>query len=578
MAGRIPPAFIDQLLSRTDIVELIDSRVDLRKSGRDYSACCPFHSEKSPSFTVSQQKQFYHCFGCGAHGNAIGFLMAYEHLEFLEAVEELARQAGLEVPRTQGPDPDRYAPLLDWLARAEQYFRQQLALPAHEAARAYLVRRGLDTATCDTFGIGYAPPGWDGLYRTLTAAGAPPKELSSAGLIVIKDQGGAYDRFRDRIMFPIRDRRGRCIAFGGRALDNDNTPKYLNSPETPCFHKGRELYGFFEARTRERQLQTLLVVEGYMDVVALSQHGIGYAVATLGTATTPEHLERLFRTVKDVVFCFDGDRAGRQAAWRALDNALPFVRDGRKISFLFLPEGEDPDSLVRQEGREAFERRITQATPLSDYFFEQLRTEADLNSLDGRARFMERARPLVQKLPDSVFRDMMLVRLDETAKVVTTRLSVSIPPPRSPRTKRQYLDRKPAPLALALLLNDPRLATLAGDLSPLRAADGAIGVLVELIEFLQSHPHIDTAARILARYEGTPTATLLEQLTQAPLLLSEILPLPSDNSVMEREFCGVMDKLRQEHNLEKQLYEQIAQGNRQAWERLLELRKNTRES
>lgn len=574
MTGRIPAAFIDQLLSRTDIVELIDSRVDLRKSGREYSACCPFHSEKTPSFTVSPHKQFYHCFGCGAHGNAIGFLMAYEHLEFLEAVEELARQAGLDVPRAQGADPERYAPLLDWLAQAEQYFRRQLTLPAHTAARAYIAQRGLDAATCDAFGIGYAPSGWDGLYKTLTAAGAPAKELLSAGLIIAKEQGGYYDRFRDRIVFPIRDRRGRCIAFGGRALDNDNTPKYLNSPETPCFHKGRELYGLFEARSRERQLQTLLVVEGYMDVVALSQHGIGYAVATLGTATTPEHLERLFRTVKDLVFCFDGDRAGRQAAWRALDNALPFVKDGRKIGFLFLPDGEDPDSLVRQEGQAAFVQRIAQATPLSDYFFEQLRSETDLNSLDGRARFMERARPLLQKLPDSVFRDMMLARLDATAKVVTTRLSTPPAPRRTTRTE-QYLDRRPIHLALALLLNEPPLAAHAGDLSALRNGDGVIGTLVELIEFLQAHPYINTAARILAHYEGTPIGQLLERLTQARLLLSETAPPANDNPVLQREFCGVMEKLRQEHNLEKQLYDRIAQGDRQAWERLLELRKNT---
>ncbi|MFO7640890.1 MAG: DNA primase, partial [Candidatus Competibacteraceae bacterium] len=377
MAGRIPQEFLDRLLGRVDLVDIVNARVPLRRAGREFMACCPFHAEKTPSFSVSPQKQFYYCFGCGVHGNAIDFLMAYERLEFLDAVEELARVAGLDLPKTGGDDGSTRV-LLEWVAQADRFFRRQLREhPARQRAVDYLRQRGLTGRIAKVFGIGYAPPGWENLSRALRTAGAAVEDLSTAGLVARDEQGRPRDRFRDRIIFPIRDRRGRAIAFGGRALDGDTTPKYLNSPETPLFHKSSELYGLYEARAHSRALQRLVVVEGYMDVVALAQHEVTYAVATLGTATTAEHIERLFRVVDDLVFCFDGDRAGRVAGWRALETALPFLRDGRRIGFLFLPEGDDPDTLVRREGQAAFEQRLTQATPLADYLFAELRAQTD---------------------------------------------------------------------------------------------------------------------------------------------------------------------------------------------------------
>ena len=433
MAGRIPQAFIDHLLTRVDLVELIDNRVPLRKAGRNFTACCPFHNEKTASFTVSPEKQFYHCFGCGAHGTAIGFLMEYDRLEFVDAIEELAQSVGIEVERESGHSHQSTArhqhdALFDIMAEAERFFRQQIRQhPQRKLAIDYLRSRGLDSDTVNAFGIGYAPTGWDHLLKALSTQNRSPAALAQAGLAVAKDSGGHYDRFRDRIMFPIRDRRGRTIAFGGRGLTAEATPKYLNSPETPIFHKGRELYGFFEARKSTRQLQRLVVVEGYMDVVALAQFGIRYAVATLGTATTGEHLERLFRTCPEVIFCYDGDRAGREAAWRALEHALPLLRDGRHAKFLFLPDTEDPDSLVRQEGAEAFTQRLQNAMPLSDYLFAQLEQQIEIHSIDGRARLIELARPLLQKLPQGAFRDLLLLRLAEHAKIPLQRLQIQPP-------------------------------------------------------------------------------------------------------------------------------------------------------
>ena len=512
MAGRIPQEFLDQLLSRVDLIEIVNSRVPLRRAGREFMACCPFHAEKTPSFSVSPTKQFYHCFGCGAHGNAIGFLMAYERLGFLDAVEELARHAGLELPQ-RGDSGDSSRVLLERVGQADWFFRQQLrAHPDRQRAVDYLRQRGLTGQIASVFGIGYAPPGWDNLCRALRGEGVPAEELLSAGLASRDEQGRLRDRFRDRIIFPIRDRRGRVIAFGGRALDSDTTPKYLNSPETPLFHKGSELYGLHEARAHNRSLPRLIVVEGYMDVVALAQHGIGYAVATLGTATTAEHIERLFRVVNDLVFCFDGDRAGRVAGWRALDVALPFLRDGRQVSFLFLPEGEDPDTLVRCEGQAAFERRLEQATPLADYLFAELRGQTDPETLAGRARLAELARPLLEKLPDGHFRDLMDERLRREAGLTATRLR---PPPaaasRSDHNLR--LIRTPLRKAIALLLYRPELAqqAMVNDSTLLDSSELGIKLLVELIETWRDHPQLSVAA-LLERYRDTPEGAILERL------------------------------------------------------------------
>lgn len=435
--ARIPQHFIDELVARTDILEVIGSRVQLKKAGREYKACCPFHDEKTPSFWVSVDKQFYHCFGCGAHGTVLGFVMEYDHLGFVEAVEELAARAGLEVPREGGAAAGPANPhdeLYVAMERAALYFRQ--CLSGDQRARDYVKRRGLDAEIVQRFGIGYAAPKWDGLLDRYGTTEDERHVLLRAGLIIERQgDGGApaagqagtrergyYDRFRDRIMFPIRDTRGRTIAFGGRVLDQGE-PKYLNSPETELFHKGRELYGLYEARQATRSLQRLMVVEGYMDVVSLHQAGVSYAVATLGTSTTPEHLQRIFRLVGEVVFCFDGDKAGRAAAWRALENAVGEIKQGRQVRFLFLPEGHDPDTLVREEGATAFEARLASAEPLSEYLIRELASRVETGSVDGRAKLVELARPLVRRIPSDVYRELLVGQLAEVVGMPAGRLN-----------------------------------------------------------------------------------------------------------------------------------------------------------
>ena len=545
MAGRIPQQFIDDLMQRVDIVEVIDGRVPLKKAGREYQACCPFHNEKTPSFTVSPTKQFYHCFGCGVHGTALGFLMDYEHMEFVEAVEELARSVGLEVPREAGPEreterKDATAPLYDLLTEAARFFRQQLRQHP-DAARAvdYLKERGLSGEVAQAFGLGYAPPGWDNLLQALGTDAARQSQMERAGLLIKKDGGGLYDRFRDRVMFPIHDRRGRVIGFGGRVLGGD-TPKYLNSPETPVFHKGRELYGLFEARKRERKLERLLVVEGYMDVVALAQYGISNVVATLGTATTRDHLEQLYRVVPEVVFCFDGDRAGRAAAWRALENALPILKDGRQARFLFLPEGEDPDTLIRKEGKDGFHRRVGESVPLSAFLFEALSTQVDTASMDGRARLVELAKPLVAQLPGGVFQRMLVDRLEDIAKLPRNALAAWHGQPTEARTVvPSQMARSgaisPIRRLIILLLQEPRLADLVD--TPDRLAEVPLQgtpLLIELIDFLKGRPQIHTGA-LIEHWRGTETGRHLAKLATEPV------PKPAGN--LEKEFMDGIDHL-----------------------------------
>lgn len=426
--GRIPQHFIDDLVGRTDIVELIGSRVPLKKAGREFRACCPFHDEKTPSFWVSPDKQFYHCFGCGAHGTALGFLINYDRLSFPEAVEELASRAGVEIPREARANDDRSrdeADLAGLMAEVAKYWATRLKSDAR--ASRYLVDRGLSPDTIQKFGIGYSANSWNDVLNRFAGDSKKRDALLACGLIIERegstgrDGDRYYDRFRDRVMFPIRDARGRVIAFGGRIIDQGE-PKYLNSPETTLFHKGRELYGLYEVRQSRAPLRRLMVVEGYMDVVRLHQAGIHYAVATLGTATTPEHLRRAFRLVSEVVFAFDGDRAGRAAAWRALNNALPEIREGRQLRFLFLPDGHDPDTLVGEEGREAFEARLDHSLPLSEYLVQELAAQVDLAHADGRARFAEIARPLVGKVPEGVYRELLIERLAEAIRLPAARL------------------------------------------------------------------------------------------------------------------------------------------------------------
>ena len=497
MAGTIPQEFIDQLLARVDIADVIGARVPLKKAGREFTACCPFHTEKTPSFTVSPVKQFYHCFGCGQHGTAIGFLMAYDRLSFPEAVEELARQVGLEVPHDErperrGPDPQ---PIYDTLEEAARYYQQQLRRhPEAHRAVAYLKGRGLSGETAGAFGLGYAPAGWDNLLIALGTDEAAIRRLDTAGLLLEASGGRRYDRFRDRVMFPIRDARGRVVGFGGRVL-GDGKPKYLNSPETPVFHKGRELYGLYEARRVPGTIERLIVVEGYMDAIALAQHGIRNAVATLGTATTGEHLDRLFRTAPEVVFCFDGDRAGREAAWKALTAALPHLREGREARFLFLPEGEDPDTLVRKEGAEAFSDRVRRAQPLSEFLYTRLSTGLDVTTLDGRARLASKAKPLLAQLPPGPFRELMQQRLTELTGVAAT--ATPRPPGHAPVRRTAMGTIPPARRAIALLLRRPEVAQRPDLPTGWRDAPlPEVGLLAQLVDLAMARPDIPPAALI----------------------------------------------------------------------------------
>lgn len=516
--ARIPDSFIDSLLARTDIVELIDARVKLKRAGREYTACCPFHDERTPSFYVSPTKQFYHCFGCGAHGTAIKFLMEYDRLEFLDAVEDLAKRAGMEVPRENRPArgrEDDFGPLYATTAAASTFFREQLQGAA--GARAYLQKRGVDAATQARFELGYAPAGWDGLLSALGRDERQRGLLDKVGLLSKNDAGRTYDKFRDRLIFPIHDRRGRVIAFGGRVLSADDSPKYLNSPETPLFRKGRELYGLWQVRQTHSRIPRLIVVEGYMDVVSLFQFGVTQAVATLGTATTPDHAELLFRNSGDVYFCFDGDRAGRAAAWKALESTLPRLKDGRQAWFLFLPEGEDPDTVVRREGAEGFDRRLQQAMPLSEFFFNELGRDIQMDSLDGRARLAERARPLIEQMPDGAFRDLMRQKLAELTGLAA-RADMARPQAKPvaarPRNARRSLVR----IAIELLLQQPALAQRVQP--PYVFAwleQPGVPLLLDLLERCRARPDVSTGA-LLESYGDSEDLPALTKLAVAEMI------------------------------------------------------------
>ena len=429
MAGKIPQSFIDDLLARTDIVDIIDARVTLKKTGKNYSGLCPFHKEKSPSFSVSPDKQFYYCFGCGAGGNAISFITDYENIPFPQAIEDLAKQAGLEVPKDESynrKNEQQYQAQFKILDLACAYYEAQLKNHKQKSSAInYLKSRGLDGKIAKQFGIGYAPAGWDNLIKAIGLTDTEQANLERSGMLIRhEEKDSLYDRFRDRIMFPIRDIRGRVIAFGGRIL-GEGKPKYLNSPETDTFHKGRELYGLFEAKKANRNLDKILIVEGYMDVVSLAQFDINYSVATLGTATSTHHLERLYKTVPLIVFCFDGDGAGLKAAKRALDTVMPVISDGQQAKFLFLPEGEDPDTLVRKNGKAAFEILINNATPMSEYFFSTLSNNIDMESIEGRAVFSSQALPLIQQMRPSLLQQMMKDRICELTGLTIEQLTSS---------------------------------------------------------------------------------------------------------------------------------------------------------
>ncbi|MDG1112835.1 MAG: DNA primase [Pseudomonadales bacterium] len=567
----IPPTFIDELLARTDIVEIIESRVALKKTGQNFSGLCPFHQEKSPSFSVSQEKQFYYCFGCQASGSALKFLMEFDRMDFLSAVESLASRLGLAVPNDASSE-DREAVeqrklIFDTLTDAKDFYKQQLrSSPQRARAVDYLKQRGLTGEVANRFEIGFAPPGWQNLLALKPDSSSYLSRLLDAGLVVTQDaEAKRYDRFRDRVMFPIRDLRGRTIAFGGRVI-GDGKPKYLNSPETAVFHKGRELYGLFEARRSQKKLSRLLVVEGYMDVVALAQNQIEFAVATLGTATSDEHIQRMFRQVSEIIFCFDGDAAGRRAAWKAMLTVLPHLSDGRSARFMFLPDGDDPDSLVRRVGQAAFLAQLAASHSVSDWLFEKLAQDLKENGLDptgiaGKAALSKDAMPLINLMPEGVFRQLMIDALSQNTGLSTQRLQdVTVKYDSSfesaGQDARPRYDEVPAEVqdtqAPEMLINaslDPALSLLI--LQPELALEFQVeafecltrGDQDQLLRTIASDVHagsLSSPGEILAKFSGKPEQGFLKKAFEyKPLLSTEHL---------KDEFIGLMKSKFKRYN------------------------------
>ncbi|CAE6883542.1 DNA primase [Vibrio alginolyticus] len=548
MAGHIPRSFIDDLLARLDIVDIIDARVKLKKKGKNYGACCPFHNEKTPSFSVSQEKQFYHCFGCGVHGNAIDFIMEFERLDFVEAIEELASYLGLDVPREQrsggggqfqsGPQASSSEKrnLYDLMGSIAQFYRNQLKLPASKVAIEYLKDRGLSGEIVQKFGIGYVADEWDLVRKNFGQQKDAQDMLVTGGMLIENDKGNRYDRFRGRVMFPIRDRRGRVIGFGGRVL-GDGTPKYLNSPETPIFHKGKELYGLYEVLQAYREPPRVLVVEGYMDVVALAQYGVDYSVASLGTSTTGDHIQMLFRQTNTVVCCYDGDRAGKEAAWRALENALQYLKTGNTLKFLFLPDGEDPDSYVRKYGKDAFEQQIEQATPLSNYLFDNLIElhQINLGNNEGKSALRAYASALIDKIPDPYFQELLEKLLDERTgfdnRLRQARKKVNEARPQP----HKEIKRTPMREVIALLIQNPSYAQMVPDLASVRDLSiPGLSLFVDVLEKCSAHPNINTG-QLLEHWRNSQNEALLSRLA------SWDIPLDEDNQ--EEIFLDSLDKI-----------------------------------
>jgi len=536
----IPESFTQDLLARVDIVDLVDSYVPLKKAGANYAACCPFHNEKSPSFTVSPTKQFYHCFGCGAHGTAIGFVMEYQGLGFVDAVKELAGRAGMQVPESEGRSfndekPGQTRALIEVMARAAQYYKDQLK--ASPRAIEYCKKRGLTGGVAARYGIGYAPDGWQNLQAIFPNYNAD--ELKLAGLVIENEAGRRYDRFRDRLMIPIINPKGEIIAFGGRIIDQGE-PKYLNSPETPLFEKGRELFGLPQARQALRDTDTAIVTEGYMDVIALSQNGVGNAVATLGTATTATHVTKLLRQVDRIVFCFDGDNAGRKAAWRALENSLEALADNKRLGFIFLPQEHDPDSYIREFGKGQFDRQVTQAMPLSDFLLRELAQRCDLTSSEGKAQLIYEAKPLLLKLPTPLLRLQLVKRLAEASGFAQSEVErlcdlksfIPAAPPKAKRTAPS-LTRN----LLRIVLHKPQLAAqLPLDLLPDTPERPA---LMRLHQLVGGNREAGSYAVLREQLRGLPEEMMIENAA------SELLGQPFDEAEAETEFRDTLEKLRE---------------------------------
>ncbi|OCH68643.1 DNA primase [Vibrio splendidus] len=545
MAGHIPRSFIDDLLARLDIVDIVDARVKLKKKGKNYGACCPFHNEKTPSFSVSQEKQFYHCFGCGVHGNAIDFIMEFERLDFVEAIEELASFLGLDVPREQRSGEISTAPranseqkrnLYDLMGGISNFYRSQLKISANKPAIDYLKNRGLSGEIVQKFGIGYVADEWDLVRKNFGQQKEAQDMLVTGGMLIENDKGNRYDRFRGRVMFPIRDRRGRVIGFGGRVLE-DGTPKYLNSPETPIFHKGKELYGLYEVLQAYREPPQVLVVEGYMDVVALAQYGVDYSVASLGTSTTGDHVQMLFRQTNTVVCCYDGDRAGKEAAWRALENALEYLKTGNTLKFLFLPDGEDPDSYIREHGQVAFEQLVHNATPLSTYLFDNLIEihKLNLGTTEGKSALRAHASALISKIPDSYFQELLEKLLDERTgfdnQLRRARVHTKNPTPQP----HKELKRTPMREVIALLIQNPSYADMVPDLSSVKGLQlPGLSLFVEVLDICRVNPHISTG-QLLEHWRENKHEALLSRLA------SWEIPLDEDNQ--EDIFLDSLDNI-----------------------------------
>lgn len=513
---RIPQSFIRDLVDRTDIIDVVRARVELKKKGQNHHARCPFHEEKTPSFTVSETKQFYYCFGCGAHGNVIDFLMNYDRMEFRDVIEQLAAQHALEVPKIDGYVPDRsFDALFPVLQRAATYYQQQLK--KHPIAIDYLKSRGLTGQTAKYFSIGFAPPGWDNLMRTIGQEVTTQSYLKLTGMLIERDHTHCYDRFRNRVMFPIHDLRGRIIAFGGRSIHPEDQPKYLNSPETDIFHKSHELYGLYQARLAHPKLKRLLVVEGYMDVVSLYQHNITYAVATLGTAINIKHLQKCLKFTPEIIFCFDGDQAGRNAAWKALCMAMPLLRDGISLKFLFLQQDEDPDSLIRKIGHAAFESLIDTATPLQHVFFDHIQAEHAGNSLADKAALALDAKQYIAQMPSGLYQELLYDELANRLHITRHELEhVAAPkqhhPAPAPKAQPQTVKSPLTEHCIALLLQEPSLAQNSADIAFLQKSPDPIEqLLLKLLHIFKQHPALPVG-QLLMHWDDPTQQALIAKL------------------------------------------------------------------